>query len=313
MKKILWAVFAVVLMGNLAIGLSFWQSSRGQHASQVENTYMRNTDQFFMVDGARVRVRMEGPKDAPALILIHGFTYSLESWDAWAKALSGDYRVIRYDLLGHGLTGPDPQQRYAPTKRAQFFEKLMDALEVERAVLAGNSLGGMVAWHTAANAPERVAGLITISPGVYPFNGVGDQPAPVPPGVEVFMRTAPEAAVRAGLMLVYEDDSKITDAQIIRVRDLMRREGNGDAFVRHLEQFTLPNPDALLAQISAPTLILWGEDDAFIPAAHGAQMQQAITDAELKIYDGVGHVAHEEAPQISLSDARAFLAELNSW
>lgn len=96
-------------------------------------------------DGARIRVVEQGPADAPVLLLLHGFTMSLESWDDWAERLSSDDRVVRYDLLGHGLTGPDPLKRYAPAERVEVLRTLMDRLGIERAMLAGNSFGGLVA------------------------------------------------------------------------------------------------------------------------------------------------------------------------
>ena len=67
--------------------------------------------EYLAVDGVRLRLRDTGPRDAPAVILLHGFCASLDTWEPWARALSADYRVIRFDLPGFGLTGPDPTRR----------------------------------------------------------------------------------------------------------------------------------------------------------------------------------------------------------
>lgn len=307
MKKLLVTIFVFVVAGGAFIGVTTWRASQGVSASILEAKYMTAADRFVSVAGAKVRVRETGAADAPPIILIHGFTHSLETWDAWASALAGDYRVIRYDLLGHGLTGPDPRERYAPRERAAFIGTLMDALDLDRAALAGNSLGGLAAWGFASDYPARVDALILISPGAYPLNGAGDAPAEIPAAMKAYLLAAPEAGVRASAGFIYADDTKITDSRIETMRDMIRRKGNGTAMIKSLEEFTLPDPTEALARISAPTLILWGEDDIIIPIEQGRQIEQAITDARLIAYPGVGHAAQEEAPDETVADAIAYL------
>lgn len=304
LKKILPVLFAAAIAAG---GYFYWSALRT--AAPDASAYLSPDDRMIEVAGANVRVRMEGRERAPPIILLHGFIYSLETFDAWAEALKEDYRVIRFDLLGHGLSGPDPQQRYSPEERAEFLGMVMDALGVERAVIAGNSLGGLAAWRFAAASPDRVGALILISPGGYPANGVGDAPLSPPPAMALFLKTAPDAGVAYTLGNIYGDDSQVTPAKIKLVGDMMRRKGNGDAFVQSIEEFSLPDPEPLLNSITAPTLILWGGDDIVIPVDHGRRMAAAIPDARLIVYDGVGHVAHEEAPERSIMDVRAFLAE----
>ena len=69
-----------------------------------------------MVDGVRLRLRDTGPRDAPAVIFLHGFCASLDTWEPWARALSARFRVIRFDLPGFGLTGPDPTGDYSDAR-----------------------------------------------------------------------------------------------------------------------------------------------------------------------------------------------------
>ncbi len=309
MKKLLVTILVLVVAGAAFFGVATWRASQGVASNALEAKYMTAADRFVMIDGARVRVREEGRADAPPLILIHGFTHSLETWDAWAEALGNNYRVIRYDLLGHGLTGPDPRERYAPTERAAFVGAIMDALDLDHAAIAGNSLGGLAAWRFASDNPARVDALILISSGAYPFNGAGDTPAEIPAGMKTYLLTAPEAGVRASAGYIYADDTKITDKRIEIMRDMIRRKGNGAAMIRSLEKFTLPDPTDALSLIETPTLILWGEGDIIIPISQGMQMQQAINDARLIAYPGVGHAAQEEAPDETLADAMVFLEE----
>lgn len=296
-------------MAVCAAGVWYWKSQQGMPAEVVESSYAEPVDRFVAVKGAEVRIREQGPPNAPAIVLLHGFTFSLESWDQWAEDLSSDYRVIRYDLLGHGLTGPDPKERYAPMERARFLGDVLEALEIEKAIIGGNSLGGLAAWRFAAMSPDRVEALLLVSPGAYPINGVGDEPAPVPGAVAIYLRTVPEAGVRYAVSQIYAPGAEIPEERIQEIGDMMRREGNGEAMVKSLKEFTLPDPEPELRSIIAPTLILWGENDQVITLAQGERLSQIIPNARLITYPGVGHVAHEEVPQQSVADVRTFLTE----
>ncbi|MEM9750140.1 MAG: alpha/beta fold hydrolase, partial [Pseudomonadota bacterium] len=186
MKTLLAAIAATALVAVAAIALSYWSAGQGAAPTAIEARYITPGDRFLDVAGAQIRIREEGPQDAPALLLLHGFLYSLETWDAWAERLSTDYRVIRYDLLGHGLSGPDTLERYAPKERAAFVGDVLDALSVERAIVAGNSLGGLAAWRFAATHPERVSALILVAPGGYSINGVSETPVNPPAPMRAF-------------------------------------------------------------------------------------------------------------------------------
>jgi pimeloyl-ACP methyl ester carboxylesterase len=265
-------------------------------------------DRYVEIAGATVRIRESGPARGPVILMLHGFTFSLESWDALADELDSDYRVVRYDLLGHGLTGPDAEERYAPEDRAAFAGQLIEALELKRPVLVGNSLGGLVSWRLAAMQPDKVRAMVLISPGAFPFNGVTEEPAPVPAPVAFYLRNPTLPLVRASFAGIYADASAVEPERVELAYERMK--DNGDAFVRALELFTLPEPTEELGSIRTPTLILWGQEDRVIPAEHGTLIEDAMPNAELKIYENVGHVAHEEIAGEVAKDIRAFLGEL---
>jgi len=262
---------------------------------------------YVELDGALVRVREEGPEDAPVLVLLHGFTMSLESWDGWAERLNERYRIVRYDLLGHGMTGPDPLRRYAPEERVEVLRALLDALGIERASIGGNSFGGLIAWRFAAEYPDRVDRLILVDSGAYSIYGVTDQPVPVPDAMRAYLTSVPEAAFQASLAQIFADPSRLAAGRARQMRAMMTRPGNGEAFIGHLEEFVLPEPTEALGRVAAPTLILWGEADAVIPLDHAARIAAAIPDARVITWPGVGHAPQEEIPAETAAAARAFL------
>lgn len=110
-------------------------------------------------------MRDAGPKTAPAVILLHGFGASLQTWEAWAQALSTDYRVIRFDLPCIGLSWPDPAGDYSDERSMQLLIALMDRLGVPRARLVGNDLrrrplargGGAGLGRGGGRVPDAVA------------------------------------------------------------------------------------------------------------------------------------------------------------
>jgi pimeloyl-ACP methyl ester carboxylesterase len=299
---------ALILIAVLAIAVFVFLTRSGAPDQTAE--LPTGADRYVEAAGQSWRVREEGPAGAPALVLIHGFSHSLETWDAWAQDLSRDYRVIRFDLPGHGLTGAREDGAYSVADTVAQVAALLDVAAPERFVLGGSSLGGLVSWRYAADHPDRVQALVLVSPGGYPIHGVTDEPAPIPLPVRLYLNTAPEVGVRAATRSLYADPSKVTDAQVARIREMMTAPGVQDALLRRLELFTLPDPEPDLARVAAPALLLWGAADVMVPAAHAARFEAAMPDARVVILENAGHMPMEEAPEGSLLVVRNFLAGL---
>lgn len=304
----------LVLAALIAIGGLVWLLSRPgaepamDRAARLDSPYWSEADRLVDIDGVMARVRVEGPADAPVIVLVHGFSYSLESWDGWAADLGADHRVIRMDLPGHGLTGPDPQQRYSVPQTVEFLGALLDELGLDHVTLAGNSLGGLVSWRLAAERPNLVERLVLVAPGAYSINGVTEQPVAVPMGVSFYLTSAPEAMIAAASAGLFGDVSRMDPALPARVHGLMQTPGVGQALVERLQVFTLPDPTADLARVQAPALVLWGARDVMIPVAQASRIAGDLPQAELIIYDDLGHILHEEDPARTVADVRAFLA-----
>jgi pimeloyl-ACP methyl ester carboxylesterase len=278
---------------------------------EARNQWMTDEDRLVAAAGQTWRVRETGPEDAPVIVLIHGFSHSLETWEPVATALEGDYRVIRFDLPGHALSDVRDDSAYSVADTVAQVSALLDEVAPERFVIGGSSLGGLVSWRYAAERPERVAGLVLVSPGGYPNLGVGDDPAPVPAQVRLFLTTAPAAGIQAATGALYADPSRITEDQIERIGALMRVEGVGQALVERIEQFTLPDPNPVLRQITAPALVVWGARDVMIPPTHGPRFAAAMQNAQLVLIPDAGHMPQEERPAALVSALTAFLEGLD--
>lgn len=276
---------------------------------QARSAWMGEHDRLVEAAGETWRVRETGPEEAPALVLIHGFSHSLEGFEALAERLDDAYRVIRFDLPGHALTGPRADDAYSVPDTVSQVSELLEVIAPERFAIGGNSLGGLIAWRYAAENPGRVSHLVLISPGGYPNLGVSEEAAPVPAQVRLFLAAAPEAGVRAATATLYADPARLSETDVERIGALMRVEGVGEALIKRIEQFTLPDPNPQLRRIEAETLIIWGAADAMIPAEHGPRFAAAIPDAELLLLEDAGHIAQVEQPDQVAQAVRALLQD----
>ncbi len=302
MKVFLLLFFAALL------GLVGWLYTPDRSAAWLDARYVRSDDHFIDVLGARLRVRISGPADAPVVILLHGFGSSLETWEPWAGVLDRQYRVIRFDLPGFGLTGPDPSGDYTDQRTVLILAALMDRLGIRQADLVGNSLGGKIAWNFAAAYPERVNRLVLISPDGFASPGFEYGVKPKLPFImRLLPYTLPRFLLRMNLAVAYADPKKLSDATLTRYQDMMLAPGVRQAILARTQQVFLQPPEQKLAKISAPTLIIWGEDDRMIPFSNSADYLRDIPHAKRVPLPGLGHVPFEENPAGSLPPVLAFL------
>ena len=299
-------VAALALAALVVAAVWLWTPDRDRAA--LERDYLAVPGDLLPVAGTVLHVRDSGPRSAPAVILIHGFGASLHTWEPWAQALEADHRVIRFDLPGSGLSPPDPSHDYTDARSLVLLTALMDRLGVTRASVVGNSIGGRVAWKFAATSPDRVDKLVLISPDGFASPGFEYGRAPEVPAVLRLMRYAlPKALLKMNLAPAYADPSKLDAATVTRYHDLALAPGARDALLERMAQTVLEDPLPILRRIRAPTLLLWGEQDAMIPFANAADYLKTIPNATLAPVPGAGHVPHEETPAAALVPVRKFL------
>ncbi len=306
MGRVIWRVtVGIVAVVVLLLALGF-RSDR--HAAPLEARYAQQPSKFLGVSGARVHYRDRGT-GSPAIVLLHGSNASLFTWEGWAEALASTHRVVTLDLPGHGLTGPDPKGRYSAAEMAALVDDFTTAIGLDHFVIAGNSMGGNVAWHYTLLHPEHVRALVLIDAAGLPR----DEPRPIafrlassPLWGPLVRWETPHFMVAASLRDAYGDPSRVTDELIDRYDELLLREGNREAT---RERFSRPDDGMFsrLGEIHVPTLILWGTRDHWILPKYAEQFHARIAGSKLVMLDNLGHVPMEEDPAASVAPVKELL------
>lgn len=299
-------ILALLLLAVLLLRGTAFEPNRSLEELKKRYTYPGSG--FAKVMGMEVHYRMKG--EGPTLLLLHGTGASLHTWEAWTHQLEGQFRVVSLDLPGFGLTGPRPDGDYSIPGYVAFLNAFALELQLDSFHLAGNSLGGLIAWQYAAAFPNQVGKLILIDPAGMPR----DQPVPLAirlakwPLISGLMQyITPRWLFRKSLLEVYADDSKVTPPLVDRYFELFLRPGNRRAYVERARQMKERHPVEKLRKLPMPALIQWGAEDEWIPVAHAGFFKAAIPDATLIVYPGTGHVPMEEIPEHTAEDALQFL------
>lgn len=294
-------------------GLLVWGWAPDLPLAELKARWATPPSQFAQLDGMSVHVRDEGPRDdLTPILLLHGTSASLHTWEGWAQALKGEHRVIRVDMPGFGLTGPFPDADYRIGHYVTFISDLIDQLGLQRVVLAGNSLGGQIAWETALAEPQRVSRLILVDSAGLPLQStsvpIGFRLARIPQLAPLMANLLPRSMIESSVRSVYGNPDLVSDELIERYYQLTRRPGNRTALTQRFSQNTdLSGNLARLAKINVPTLIIWGGRDGLIPPAYAQQFEAAIKGSQVVMFEELGHVPQEEGAQATVAAVQRFL------
>ena len=323
-------------------------------AKKLMDSYTDETSLFLDIDGMQVHLRDEG--DGPALLLLHGMFASLHTWDPWAEALTDQFRVVRVDLPGFGLTGPHPKADYSLRASIYLLEAIREELGIERWTPIGNSMGGGLALSYAQLYPGHTDQVVLFNGGRLLTSASTPATAEQEPEertsntqtdtaengelAEARQTTAatddrqslvlralgsptlrnalsvltPKFIIQASLKEVYGDPDRLQPETVTRYYELLRREGNRQAYLNRrqpqprqmVDLPELPAPVSINDTV-IPVLIVWGRLDSWIPVRTGYRLHEAISNSELIIYDDLGHVPMEEDPVRTIVDVRKFL------
>jgi len=350
--KIIALTFAGIILLLLTLLLSMIRPDIP--VEHLKERYADETSQFIEIDGTPVHLKDEG--DGPVLLLLHGMFASLHTWDHWAESMQNEYRIIRVDLPGFGLTGPHVRGDYSLQASMYLLESIRNKLNIDRWTLIGNSMGAGLALSYAQLYPEQTAGVVLLNGGRLlavaqqnsddiEMNDETEEPKSEQAGESSEARPSPEAQqtdgarpslvlralgspslrnlmsvltpefiINASLKEVYGDPERLDPETVTRYYELLRREGNRQAYLNRRQNRpqlnsglpVLPEP-VNINDTEVPVLILWGRLDSWIPVSTGYRLHEAIYHSELIIYDDLGHVPMEEDPARTIADVREFL------
>lgn len=314
MSKWIWRIafglLAILLIAFLAL------RTPDTDPEEMRAKYGGAPSQFVrLVDGVTVHLRDEGPRDGVPILLLHGSNADLHTWQPWVEGLSDTHRIIRFDQVGHGLTGPDPAGDYSIENYVADIDEVADALGLDSFIIGGNSMGGSHSVAYAIEHPERLLGMILVDAGGAPIRtenkgNIGFTLARTPVINRLMEHITPRSMIERSLTQSVSNKRIVTDAAVDRYWEMLRYPGNRRATIARFGHGWSTRSEEDIAAITVPTLVMWGEEDALISPEAGRWYAETLPDSTLVTYSGIGHLPQEETPEQSIADVRSWLATL---
>jgi pimeloyl-ACP methyl ester carboxylesterase len=287
----------------------------------LPETALADSDsRFVLINGINVHYKQFGSGE-PVMILLHGFGASVFSWREVMAPLANSGTVIAFDRPAFGLTQrPMPgewqgQNPYSPEAQVALVIGLMDVLEIDQAILIGNSAGGTVALSTALAHPQRVTGLVLVDAAVYSGGGAPAWILPLfrLPQYDRIGQLISRSLLQNGDRLIetaWHDPTRISP-EIIEGYQKPLLANNWD---RALWELTKASGESnladRLAELTLPVLVVSGDDDRIVPTDQSVRLAEEISGARLVVFTACGHVPQEECPDQFLQAVKPFIESL---
>ena len=262
-------------------------------------------------DAEAIYVTQDGPRDAPALVLIHGLAASTRWWDDLVPLLTRSHHVIRIDMLGHGMSAKPAGGGYGIPQQGQRVGVVLDRLGVKSGIVVGHSTGGSVATALAEQRHEQVMALALI-------DSCPSLDADISPGLLSRLLLAPvighvmwrlligplsRKALATGFRRGYEIPQQLMDD--VRGTSYHAFTATTQAAIDYLEQRSLPDR---LAVLGVPLLVMFGEEDQRCLSSAAAEYR-AVPGAKVELVNGVGHSPMVENPPRTAALLQVFTAQ----
>ena len=294
---------------------------------ELESRYAIGASQFLNLDdGSIIHYRDEGNDEGPVIVLLHGFNGSLFNFERLVHLLAQDFRLVSLDLPAFGLTGAVPSENYTTENFMKTVSKFTHYLGIEKFSIVGNSMGGHVAWRYALEYPDQIQGLILIAAGgVITEKDLErlDQQKNDSPIVwklmdssfarKILLFFTPRFFAEQGLLTAVADPKLVTEELVSQFHELALLEGSREAIMSMIrgDRHSSGGPE-IYNQISAPTLVIHGEEDNLIKVESSKYFEENIPKVEVKIYSNIGHLPMYEDPERTAKDIRSFIKGSNS-
>lgn len=267
--------------------------------------------------GATLYVEVAGEPGHPVVVLLHGFGGSLYSWRKVVPGLAGaGFQVVAVDLAGFGYSErPDDRALYTPEGQASLLAEVLERLGIEAAHVLGHSFGGGVALRLALAAREgrngfEVLSLVLVDSTLPTYSRAPRADWPLfRPLSYVLLRTVGlrRFFVRKALEEAFHDDARVTPELVDAYRDRLLLRGPAGAYASLTGPLPRERLEVDLEAVRRPTLVVWGAEDALIPARAGRRAAQRLPDARFVSLSGCGHIPMEECPEAFLEAVLGFL------
>ena len=300
MKKRYWIAGAA----TLAIASKLLMRPRDANWAQNRHVVFHSDySRFVDVNGIRVHYQEGGDRNAPAMVLLHGFASSTLVWSkVFLRLVAAGFHVIAVDMLGFGYSGKPRNGEYTIAGQASLLIGLLDRLNIKRATLVGSSYGGAVATTCALDYPQRVKKLVLIGtvsnnrPLTYKLMRVFS--SPVFGDVVSPLLIGSRRLLRRRMKRVYDRHEWVLDERRVEARHLpLRASGTQRAIIRTVRGWDAERISRDAHLIRQPTLLIWGENDQEIPLADGERLHEQIPGSRLIVFRNCGHIPHEEYPE----------------
>ncbi len=296
-----WAFRGIVVIGLILVVTLFAFRTPDTDPQAMMAKYSSPDSQFLDTGDARIHYRDQGPRNAPVLLLVHGGNGSLHTWEKMIDALDDRYRLISFDMPGHGLTGPSKSGDYSASAMTKVATQVLDSARVKNATWVGNSMGGWIVWRAALDVPGRVNAIVLLdaagAQGVQPIKPyLGARLSQSWLGRLVMPHVTPESIIRSSLVQTVADSGQVTDTVVKRYWELLRYPGNRKAAGDRSLVDREPDKWNEIGSLKMPVLLIWGKKDSVIPVAHGTAFAKAIKGSSLIIIEKAGHLPMEEQP-----------------
>ncbi|MGK0376040.1 MAG: pimeloyl-ACP methyl ester carboxylesterase [Arenicella sp.] len=298
-KRLFLGITLTLIAALTVLAVVFWTPDTS--FDEMKLKYASEASQFIeLANGDRIHFRDQGAINKPALVLIHGTSASLHTWQPLVDSLSDRYRLISLDLPGHGLTGANAERDYSRQAMVRAIWQVLDHLDIQSATLVGNSLGGAVAWASALDNPERVEALILLAPSGAPRTSVsksniGFKILASSVGQALMKKITPRSIIQVSLVQTVAVPEVVTEQMVDRYWQLLRMQGNRQAMIDLANTPRDEKAWTKFSSIKAPTLVIWGEQDGVLPVTMVTTFENQIKNARVITLENVGHLPMEEA------------------